>query len=470
MKMMLAVLLVLFFALPLKPASASSLKLLDSSSVKDRFASNPRSVRDIGDPMVIREDDGYHVFATGGPIGFNTWASKDLVSFEKSKALKKLDWASGDYWAPEVYHAGDRYVMLYTARWKENGSLRTGIAFSDAVTGPYEDPLGHPLMDLGYATIDATLTWDDEGVPYMIYVRDCSENRVGEKQESHIYGVRMTPDLLALDGEPVLLLKPEGEWETRSGDTRWNEGPAVVRHDGKYYLFYSVNGYWMKEYSVCAAVSDSPLGPYVKQANNPILMHVEDESGVLISGPGHNFYFTAGNELFTSYHTHTYPLAPSGNRQLCIDRAGFHKDGTAYICGQTLAPQLRPLKDLGLVNLTKGMVCGQDPEGLLTDGDTCAAKNSERWIFEGDRAEFVWDEPVRADMLLIFPAPGESFTATVTFNGDTALEVIWEGSGLPGSSSYLAFKPMDVTSMTVSFEGTARIGEIMLVGPDQESP
>ena len=248
MRMIAIVLCALMLLLPIV-AQAEELPLRDTSEVKDWFASNPRNVKDIGDPFVLTEDSGYYMFATGGPIGFNVWRSTDLITFDKAKALKKLDWASGDYWAPEVYKVGERYVMLYTARYRENGSLRTGIAFADAPEGPYEDPLGKPLMDYGYATIDATLTWDDTGSPYLIYVRDCSENSYNGHQESHIYGVRLADDLLSTIGDPVLLLQPEGEWETKSGDTRWNEGPVVVRHDGKYYLFYSVNGYWMKEYS-----------------------------------------------------------------------------------------------------------------------------------------------------------------------------------------------------------------------------
>ena len=160
--------LILLLALMLLPLCAlgEELPVLDYGAVKDRFASNPRSVKDIGDPFILNEESGYYMFATGGSIGFNVWRSGDLSAFEKSKALKKLGWASGDYWAPEVYRVGEKYVMLYTARLRENGSLRTGIAFSDMPEGPYEDPLGRPLMDYGYATIDATLTWDDAGNPF----------------------------------------------------------------------------------------------------------------------------------------------------------------------------------------------------------------------------------------------------------------------------------------------------------------
>ncbi|MBR5109098.1 MAG: family 43 glycosylhydrolase [Clostridia bacterium] len=446
-------------------AQGEELPILDYSAVKDRFSSNPRSVKDIGDPFVLKEESGYYMFATGGSIGFNVWRSGDLSAFEKSKALKKVSWASGDYWAPEVYRVGEKYVMLYTARLRENGSLRTGIAFADAPEGPYEDPLGRPLMDFGYATIDATLTWDDAGNPYLIYVRDCSENTVDSWQESHIYGVRLSEDLLSVQGDPVLLLRPEGEWETKSGDTRWNEGPIVVKHGGKYYLFYSVNGYWMKEYSVSAAAADAPLGPYTKQAINPLLMYTEDETGVTVSGPGHNAFFTAGDELFTAYHTHTYPQAPSGNRQLCIDRAGFHTDGTAYINGPTLAPQLRPLQEIGCQSVLPLAVCEGDGQGLLTDGDFCVSAASSAYVWQGSRVSWRWDEPAAADLLILYPAPGQALSGSVTFNGTFTASFHLDADGKPGQAVILPFEPLAVSEMRVDLQDGAA-GEILLIGKE----
>ena len=468
--MMRTVILGLVLALMLLPAAAfaDSLPLRDFGGVADRFAENPRSVKDIGDPYVLTEGEEYLVFATGGPIGFSVWRSGDLVTFEKGKALKKVDWASGDYWAPEVFQAGEKYVMLFTARQRETGSLRTGIAFADAPEGPDEDPLGRPLMDFGYATIDATLTRDAEGKPVLIYVRDCSENTVDGRQESWIYGVRLAEDLLSVEGEPVLLLRPEGDWETRSGDTRWNEGPAVVQYNGKYYLFYSVNGYWMKEYSVCVAAAEDPLGPYVKQENNPLLFYTEEGQEITVSGPGHNAFFRVGEELFTSYHTHTYPQAPSGNRQLCVDRAGFHRDGTAYINGPTLASQLKPLEQIGCVNQAPRAACEDDPEGLLTDGDICLRENAAPWTWHGKSVAFTWAEEVQADLLLIYPAEGQALSGTVTVNGAFTAEFDLPAEGKPGSAVILPFEPMTVNSLRLDFAEEAAVGEVLLIGPARE--
>ena len=462
--MLKKILLASLALLALVPAAqADSLPLMDNAAVKDRFVSNPRPVKDIGDPHIIKANGEYFAFATGGPIGFNVWRSADLKTFTKEKAMKKIEWVSGDYWAPEVYEVNGKYVMFFTGRWKENGSLRIGVAMSEQPQGPYEDAIGGPLFDFGYAAIDGTLVYDSEGTPYMIYSRDCSENVVNGNHESHLYGVQLASDLCAVVGEAVPLTTPDTPWELNSGDYRWNEGPFVLSREGKYYLYYSANGYAQKEYAVGVAVADHPMGPYVKQENNPILNYIEKDGSVLVSGPGHNSFFTVEDELFTSYHTHTYPAAPSGNRQIAIDRAGFHADGTAYINGPTLAPQLRPLSDLGLVNHIAAAKTDEDAQ-LLADGDTCQSTASAAYVFTGSQAVFTWDAPVEADMLLIYPALGESVSGQVILNDSLTADFALESGYKPGESVCLSFAPVKVSKLEIIFSSETAAGEIMLLG------
>lgn len=449
-------------------AAADPLPLKEANEVKGMFAANPRAVKDIGDPFVLAQDGHYAVFATGGPIGFNVWQSDDLIKFDKSKAVKKISWASGDYWAPEVFPWQGKYVMFFTARMASNGSLRIGVAVADAPEGPYTDPLEAPLFDFGYAAIDGTMVTDDDGAPYLIYSRDCSENQVEGRNESHLYGVRLAEDLLSTVGEPVLLTRPDHDWETASGDYRWNEGPAVVKHNGLYYLYYSANYYADKAYSIGVAVAEHPLGPYVKQANNPILTWVEQNDKVTVSGPGHNAFFTVGDELFTAYHTHTYPQNPSGNRQLNIDRAGFHADGTAYINGPTLAPQLRPLAELGLDDLTRSAIPEDAASALLTDGDTCQAASSAGYVWHGSRASFTWAAPVSAQMILIWAPQSTAVSGRVILNGSDELPFSLSESRKAGEAAVLAFDALNISSMTLELDCEGSLGEVMVIGTGKE--
>jgi hypothetical protein len=290
---------------------------------------------------------------------------------------------------------------------------------------------------------------------------------VGAYHESHLYGVQLADDLLSAVGEPVLLTQPDTAWELVSGDYRWNEGPAVLKHDGRYYLFYSANYYAGKEYAVGVAVADHPMGPYTKQTNNPILNYIETEGTVIVSGPGHNSFFTAGDEIFASYHTHTYPQAPSGNRQLNIDRVGFHADGTAFINGPTVQRQLRPLSDLGLVNHMKSAAC-DDAAALLADGDTCQSAASAAYVYPGSEASFTWDAPVTADMLVIYPAMDAPISGKVTVNGSLTAEFSYTPiAKKPGGYALLSFAPTAITSLTVTVDNGAQLGEIQLIGTMQ---
>lgn len=445
-------------------ASAQALSLTDGASSQDRFVQNPRRLSDIGDPYIIKAGDEYLTFATRSGVNFYVWRSTDLVKFKTQPALFGVDWASGNYWAPEVYERNGRYYMFFSATWKENLSMRIGVAVADAPEGPYEDALGGPLFDFGYAAIDASVLFDDDGIPYLFFSRDCSENIYNGNNESHVYGVQLSQDLLSTVGEPVMLTRPDASWE-HSGDTfRWNEGPAVLKHDGKYYLFYSANYFGAKEYSVGVAVADHPLGPYTKQSNAPILSYVETPEAVIVSGPGHNSFFTVGDELFTAYHTHTQPYFPSGNRQLNIARAGFHADGTAYINGPTLAPQLKPLADIGLIDHIQSAVTDEQ-HALLADGDTCQTASSAAYVYTAKEACFTWPEPVTADMLMVYPALDQPVSGTVTVNGSLSAEFAYEANEKkPGGYALLTFEPTEITSLELVFNSKNGIGEVLLLG------
>jgi len=299
---------------------------------------NPLPIKNIGDPFILRAPDGkYYCYATSAPDGFKAWSSEDLVQWKEEGYvyLRREDsWGVADFWAPEVVHYNGKYYMHYSARWGKNQSLRIGVAIADLATGPFTNIFNHPMFDFGYAAIDGHVLFDEDGRRYFYYSRDCSENIIDGRHESHLYMMELDDDLISLKGNPILLTKPEQEWEIRSGaEWRWNEGPFVLKHDSKYYLMYSANFYASRDYSVGYAVSEKPTGPFVKAAHNPVLFTTVPE----ISGPGHNSVTTSpdGSELFIVYHTHTDPQKPSADRQVCIDRMGFREDGSMYVNGPT---------------------------------------------------------------------------------------------------------------------------------------
>ncbi len=452
---------------PPAPGSAQAPLPQDPELVAERFFTNPLNLNNIGDPFVLAADGQYFAFATSGGKPFPVWRSDSLQAFGGMRtALRGADWAYQDFWAPEVFAWQGGYVMLYSARRQEDQSLRVGIAFAQEPRGPYRD-LGRPLFDFGYAAIDASLFVDDDGAPYLYYARDCSENLVDGLHESHIYGVRLREDLRDTLGEPVLLTRPDRLWELHSGSWLWNEGPALLAHQGRYYLFYSANFYASREYAVGYAVADHPLGPFEKPADNRLMGYLEQDGATLISGPGHNAFFMAGEELFTAYHTHSDPQAPSGVRQMSIGRAGFHADGSPYLNAPALGLVLRPLADLGLVNATKtaSLKVGSGQGELLRDGDECTASPAYAWQPEAEAAwaQLRWDSPVMADCMLLYTPPGQQGEARLSLNAAEPLTLNLGAPRQPGEPLILPFGPLPLSDLRLELAPGQQLGEIVVL-------
>lgn len=295
----------------------------------------------IGDPAILKSDDTYYMYATSMPSsGFWVWKSTDLVEWDAGTVAYTHDnqnerWSIGDFWAPEVIEYNGTYYMVFTAK-KMNNEMTVSIASSDSPTGPFRDLYVDIFSDEEGSFIDGSLFIDD-GDPYLYYVRDNRDNIINGRNVSQIYGVKLSEDLTETVGESVLLLEPDQEWELQNEDVDILEGPFMVKNNEQYYLMYTANAFWDPFYAIGYAVSDSPLGSFVKNEKNPILEN-DLENG--ISGPGHNTV-TVGldNEtLYMVYHIHTDPDNPSGDRRPAIDHLYF-EDGEMKTDGPTSTEQ-----------------------------------------------------------------------------------------------------------------------------------
>ena len=103
----------------------------------------------------------------------------------------------------------------------------------------------------------------------------------------------------------------------QNDESTFNEGPYILKNEGKYYLTYSVNGYTDHNYCVRLAVSDSPLGSYIEKGT------ILEKAGESV-GTGHHCFTTSpdSTKLFIVYHCH-YSRTQVHPRYLCIDRCKF---------------------------------------------------------------------------------------------------------------------------------------------------
>lgn len=312
-----------------------------------RFYVNPVSnISQIGDPFVLQHNRVYYMYCTSESSlkeGFYVWTSTDLVNWEKQGLAlsNKTPGVIGidRFWAPEVVEYKGKFYMTYSAGDTDH-VLKLCLAVSDNPLGPFKN-YQSPWYQHELSHIDATILIDGEKA-YTYFVMDCSTNIVNGRETSQIFAAQLSDDLKTFVTAPKLVINPDQPWEDINGTRLWNEGPFVQKHEGKYYMTYSANGFNTNEYCVGYATADNPLGPWTKAIDNPILK-ANMEIGV--SGPGHNSfaYSPDGTELFIIYHAHTFPDKPSGNRTMYIDRVHF-KDGKMIIKGPTKSPQLYPSK------------------------------------------------------------------------------------------------------------------------------
>ena len=366
------------FLLSFCAAAVAQIKKVNSTT--NTTFSNPLPVQ-LGDPYVLHTGNTYYMYGTGGADkGFAAYSSTDLVHWKKEGQVyfhdNKNGWSNpnakweGAYWAPEVYEVKGKFYLFYSAQWKENPAneeenFRIGVAVADKPTGPFVDLNNKPVFNPGYPTIDADVYFDPNGKAYLYYSRvaykhpveseiaDWARNKgwYKEIEESWVYGVELKRDFSGVIGEPVLLLRPpvslsdkQSEWESRSVtehevNRRWTEGSVTFQKDGIYYIMYSANYFGGQYYAVGYATSHSPLGPFTKAANNPVLQK-NTEKGGIVSGTGHNsITYSPDGTMFCVYHART--TQTGDERVVFIDRMTV-KNGTITVYGPTTTPQPLP--------------------------------------------------------------------------------------------------------------------------------
>lgn len=298
----------------------------------------------MGDPFILFHDGLYYLYGTtSSGVGFKCWSSTDFKTWnDEGFAYRKTEssWGRTNFWAPEVYFYNDSFYMAYSSKGNEKSNERMllCLAKSDSPAGPFKD-IYAPWFDRGYSCIDAHLFFDDDEKIYLYFDRVGYE---GNWPDGYLYGLiyamELDRDLKPL-GDTIFCSRAEQDWENPlSMNSRCNEGCSVIKNEGTYYMTYSANHYRDPFYGIGLSTAPSPLGPWTKCKNNP-LVSMDEEAGIY--GPGHNSYTVSpdGKELFMVYHTHV--SEENKNRQVNIDRVEW-KNGKLRVNGPTRSPQPIP--------------------------------------------------------------------------------------------------------------------------------
>ena len=276
-----------------------------------RFQLEKPSRREAADPTMIVFKGRYYLFASKSGC---YWSSNDLIHW---KMIPSADLPFEDY-APTVVAIQNSVYFLAT-NWGRNSKKL--YKTSDPSSGRWQ--VG--IDSFSKIMSDPDLFLDDDGRLYFYY---------GTSNQTPIYGVELDAKTFKLIGEPVGCLNSDIDnhgWE-RTGDYNTKnqrpfvEGAWMTKHEGKYYLQYSVPGTEFKSYADGLYVGNSPLGPFKIADNNPFSYKPEG----FIAGAGHSSTFQDKWGNFWRISTMVISVKHPFERRLGLFPAFFDNDGMFY--------------------------------------------------------------------------------------------------------------------------------------------
>jgi hypothetical protein len=171
------------------------------------------------------------------------------------------------------------------------------------------------------------------------FFRDDETGRVyvyfGCSNKDPIRGVEVLPARgFQSVGKPAVLIDHHTDvygWEipgekNEKNEIGWNEGAAMLKYNGKYYLQYASPGTQYRTYADGVYVGDSPLGPFKYMENSPFSI----KPGGFVGGAGHSHTFR--DKYGNYWHVATMKISQrhSFERRLGLFPVYFDKEACIY--------------------------------------------------------------------------------------------------------------------------------------------
>ena len=293
------------------------------------------------DPYVHKHTDGYYYFTASVP-------SYDCIELRRAKHLNDLQdaetfvvWRKHDdgemsqhIWAPELHYLDGKWFIYFAgSKVDDIWRLRPYVLECTGQDPLHDQWIEHGMMQCADDdpktfidfSLDATI-FENKGKRYYCW----AEKTGGQFAASNLYLAEMESPT-KLKTPQFMLTTPDYDWERV--DFWVNEGPAVIKNNGKIYITFSASAtgacYCM---GMMEADEDSDLldRNSWKKSRYPVLQTDYEKK---IYGPGHNSFTVDenGNPLCI-YHARPYeeivgdPLYDP-NRHAMVMEVKFDADG-----------------------------------------------------------------------------------------------------------------------------------------------
>jgi GH43 family beta-xylosidase len=228
---------------------------------------------------------------------------------------------SKEVWAPECHFLRGRWYVYVAADDGVNAHHRIYVLEGGRDPKQPFQLKGKLATNPDRWAIDGTVLELEGGKLYLLWSGwDGTENVA---QDLYIAPMR---DPWTVSGKRVLLSRPELPWE-RVGQPYVNEGPEVLRHEGRLFVIYSASGSWTDDYCLgqLAFQGGDPLDPRAwKKLDRPVFAKTDR-----VWGPGHASFTRSpdGREDWIVYHS-AKSKGAGWYRQVSAQRFGWRPDGS----------------------------------------------------------------------------------------------------------------------------------------------
>jgi GH43 family beta-xylosidase len=260
------------------------------------------------DPWIYRHTDGWYYFTASVP-------EYDRIEIRRARSIRELGAAaprvvwrkhesgamSENVWAPEIHFIqGKWYITFAAARIDARFDHRIYVLENDS-----QDPMSAAWVEKSQIvtnwssfSLDAT-EFEHRGIHYLVW----AQRDPAIHGNSNLYIAAMA-NPWTIEGGQVCISRPEYRWE-RNGF--WvNEGPAVLKKNGKVFITYSASA---TDASYCMGMltaSDSAdLLKAASWSKSPMPVFQTDEARRMY-GPGHNSFTVEGGRDILVFHARSY--------------------------------------------------------------------------------------------------------------------------------------------------------------------
>lgn len=307
----------------------------------------------VHDPVMIRENSTYYLFATGW--GIDVWSSKDMKNWTKEKAVFDVapQWAvdaipafKGHIWAPDISFYNGLYYLYYSVSAFGKNTSCIGLATNKTLDPADPDfkwvDHGKVIQSFpgktNWNAIDPNLIVSEDGTPYLAFGSFWDGLKL----------IKLTPDATEVDDNLNNILTIASRKSSSNEpnppsvddnpvDAGGNaiEAPFIFKKGDYYYLFASID-YCCKgvrsTYKMIVGRSKSIPGPYLDKEGKSL---AKGGGSILLKGDenwhgvGHNSTYTFDDKDYLVFHG--YDAHDDGKPKLVIKELSWDENGWPFI-------------------------------------------------------------------------------------------------------------------------------------------